>query len=255
MQKPYRFLISILFLGAYLLSACSGTVPQQDDSPQGPSESSESTEAVFTGTLESMDGTQWLISGQQINIDGFTSVDPNIQVGDIVKVEASVSQDGAVLALAIESSVPDDDANGNTANDNDSNENDDNANTNDNTNTGDDNSNDNSNANSNDGMDDDLEVYGVVEAITTDSVTIDGVAYNITSFTEFNDLIAVGDQVKVHVVVNADGTFTLREIEKSTDTGIGNDNDNSNDDDDSNSNSNDDDDDDDSSDGNSNDDD
>jgi len=101
-------------------------------------------------------------------------------------------------------------------------------------------------------------VLGVVDALTADSITVDGVTYGITSFTEFKDVIAVGDQVKLHVIVNEDGTFTVSEIEKST--GIGDDNTNSstddsslnsnddggssinsNDDDKSNSNSNDDD--------------
>ena len=233
MQKSYRFLVSILFLGAYLLSACSGAaLPQQDDSAGSPG--SSQTQAVFTGTVESMGGTQWLISGQQVGVDDSTSVDPNVKVGDIVKVEANVSQDGIVLALKIESSKPDDvGANDNVANANDSNSNDDNANVNDNTNTGDDNSNGNVNGNANDNTapaGPEQEMFGVVEAITTDSITIGGVAYSLASFTEFKNLIAVGDQVKIHVIVNADGTLTIREIEKSGGAGIGDDNSNSNDD-------------------------
>jgi len=268
MKKSYRFLATALFLGAYLLSACTGVMPPQDDSSQVPAGSSQSTEAVFTGTVESQSGTQWLISGQLVNVDGITLVDPNIQVGDIVKVEASVSADGSVVALKIESSGPDDvGANDNAANGNDDNSNDDNATTNDNTNTG----NDNGDVNSNDDNNNtaptgpEQEAFGVVEAITDETITIGGIAYSIANFTEFKDLIAVGDQVKVHVIVNADGTLTIREIEKSTGTGIGDDsgnsnsnsnfNGNSNDDDKSNDNSNDDDHDDDNSNSNSNDDD
>lgn len=222
MHKSYRFLISALFLGAYLLSACTGVVPQQDDSPSSPS-SSQSAEAVFTGTVESMDGTQWLISGQLISVDDFTSVDSNIQVGDTVKVEASVSADGSVVALKIETSGPDDvNANDNAGNDNGTNANDDNTNANDN-------GNDNSNANSNDTMGVGQEAFGVVEALTADAITIDGVTYSFADFTEFKNVIAVGDQVKIHVIVNADGTFTIREIEQSTGAGIGDDNGNSND--------------------------
>lgn len=37
-----------------------------------------------------------------------TSLDPNIAVGDAVKVEANVSADGAVIALKVESSANDD---------------------------------------------------------------------------------------------------------------------------------------------------
>ena len=248
MKKSYRFLIAALFLGAYLLSACNGELPPQDDSPQGSTDSSEFTEAVFTGTVESLGGGQWLIGGQQVTVDDSTSVSPDIQVGDIVKVEVSVSADGSVIALKIESANPDD------ANDNDSNVNDDN------TNSGNDNENDNSNANSNDSMGDDQEIHGVVDAVTDDSVTVDGVVYSIADFTEFKSLVAVGDQVKVEFTVNADGTFTIHEIEKSSSIGDENSNDgnanynkNSNDEDHSNGNS--DDDDDDNSNSNSNDDD
>ena len=96
------------------------------------------------------------------------------------------------------------------------------------TNSTDANSNDNngSDGNSNDSG---VEVVGVVEATTDDTITINGVTYQLASFTEFKDLIAVGDQVKIHVIVNADGTFTILEIEIST--GDDNSNDaNSNDD-------------------------
>lgn len=262
MQKSYRFLVSILFLGVLLLGACSGALPQQDDSSQGPADSSQSAEAVFTGTVESMVGSQWLISGQLVDVDGATLIDPNIQVGDVVKVEANVSADGTVIALQIESSGPDDVVtNDNATNGNDANTNDDNANGNENTNSSNDNGTDDNSNTAPAGSE--QEAFGVVEVITDDTIAIGGIAYGIANFTEFKDLIAVGDQVKIEFVVNEDGTFTIREIEKST--GIGNDNGNSNnnsnfngndnDDDNSNGNSNDDDHDNDNSNSNSNDDD
>lgn len=258
MQKSYRFLLSALVLGAFLLSACSGAVPQQDDSPGG--SAGTSSEVVFTGTVQSMGGAQWLISGQSVEVDSSTAVDSSIQVGDIVRVEANVSQEGAVLAMKIESSSPGDDSNANDANSNDdnANTNGDDGNANENTNGVDDNSNANTNANSNDVMSG-SEIFGLVESITADSITIGGVTYTIASFTEFKDIISLGDQVKIHVIVNADGTLTIREIEKSSgsDDDNSNINGNTNDDDGSNGNSNDDnsndDDDDDNSNSNSND--
>lgn len=255
MKKSQRLIVFTLLLGALLLSACSGAVPSQVDSSQAPS-GSQFTEVVFTGSVESMGGGQWLISGQQVGVDDSTSVDPGIQAGDIVRVEANVSPDGVVLALRIESSRPDDvGANDNAVNGNDSNTNDGTSNTNDNangnandnSNTGNDNGNTNGNSNDNsNGSDDEQEIYGVVEAITTDSITIDGVTYSFADFTKINDLIAVGDEVKIQFIVNADGTFTAREIESSpgnagNDNGNSNSNDNGSDDDNSNSNSNDDD--------------
>jgi len=222
-------------LGAYLLSACSGGAPVPsvaDDSQSG-----QLQEIVFTGTVESIGDGQWLVSGQQVSVDAATSVDANVQVGDIVRVEASVSPDGSVAALKIETSGADDgNTNSDTGNSNDANANDDN------TNTGDDNGNDNSNSNNNAPAGPEQEVLGAVEAITTDSITIDGVTYSLADFTEFKGVVVVGDQVKVHVIVNADGSLTIREIEKVGGTGIGDDNGNSNDngDDNSNGNSNDD---------------
>ncbi|PWB72334.1 MAG: hypothetical protein C3F07_12225 [Anaerolineales bacterium] len=225
MKRSYRFVLSVMFMGAYLLSACSGVVPVQsgvDDTQSGTTQ-----EVVFTGAVESMSGTTWQINGQQVTVDESAVVDPNVKIGDVVRVEASVSAEGVVTVMKIETSGADDaNGNSNSSNDNASNTNDDTSNTNDNTNTGDDNA--NSNANGNEAAGAEQEIFGVVESITADTITIDGVVYNLADFTEFNGMIAVGDQVKVHVIVNDDGTLTIREIEKSNGTGIGDDNSNSN---------------------------
>ena len=119
--------------------------------------------------------------------------------------------------------------NANETNANDENVNDDqdeNSNSDDETNTNDENVNDDDQGEDNDdqGENEDQEVIGTVEAITADSITIDGVTYLIADFTEFNDLISVGDQVKIHVIVNADGTFTISEIELTDETSVDNDN-------------------------------
>jgi hypothetical protein len=65
------------------------------------------------------------------------------------------------------------------------------------------------------------EIFGTIEAITADTITVNGVTYNLAQgFTEIKDSLAVGNQVKVHVILNADGTFTIREIEKSVGTSV-----------------------------------
>ncbi|NWG33556.1 MAG: hypothetical protein HXY42_03870 [Chloroflexi bacterium] len=246
MNKSHRFLISVLLLGAYLLSACSGTAPlsapQQDDG----SSASQSVEVVFTGSVEAMGASQWTISGQVVGVEG-ASIDANIQVGDIVKVEASVAADGSIFALRIEAARPaivdgnaNDDMNGNTNDDMNGNANDDmNGN-----------ANDDMNGNANESPDDEQEIYGVVEALASDSITVSGVTYMFASFTEFKTIVSVGDQVKLHVVVASDGTLVVREIERTLsdsddDNSNSNSNSNDNDDDDSNSNQNSNDDDDD----------
>ncbi len=246
MNKSHRFLISVLLLGAYLLSACSGTAPlsapQQDDG----SSASQSVEVVFTGSVEAMGASQWTISGQVVGVEG-ASIDANIQVGDIVKVEASVAADGSIFALRIEAARPaivdgnaNDDMNGNTNDDMNGNANDDmNGN-----------ANEDMNGNANESPDDEQEIYGVVEALASDSITVSGVTYMFASFTEFKTIVSVGDQVKLHVVVASDGTLVVREIERTLsdsddDNSNSNSNSNDNDDDDSNSNQNSNDDDDD----------
>ncbi|MEP7134929.1 MAG: DUF5666 domain-containing protein [Chloroflexota bacterium] len=234
MQKINRTaFFSILVVLAFILSACSGAAVGQSTNDQ--SSSGQAQNVVFTGTVDSMGGGQWTISGQAISVDSSTSVDANVTVGDNVKVEARVGSDGSVTALSIETSSADN-ANTNT-NSNDANQNDSNANGNasnsndnqgDNSNAGNDNGNGNSNSNDNSNPANDQEVSGAVEAITTDSITIGGVVYKLADFTEFKSLITLGDNVKIHVIVNADGTFTIREIEKFDKTGVDNGNSNSN---------------------------
>ena len=85
-----------------------------------------------------------------------------------------------------------------------------------------------------------LEIFGIVESMTETTITINGVTYNIVAdLTQFNDVISVGDQVRILVIINADGTFTIREIEISIGNDNGNANNNVNSNDNSNVNSND----------------
>ena len=224
---------SALVILAYVLSACNGVSAGQSINNQQ-DQSGQAQDVVFTGTIESVNGNQWTVSGQTITVaDGATT--GAIAVGDNVKVEAHVAPDGSITAVHVEVSGADNaNANSNSSNGNDSNAN---GNVNDNTSNSNDSqgdnsnsSNGNSNGNGNDNSNTAIqqEVSGVVAAITTNSITIDGVTYMITDSTEFKNIIAMGDQVKVHVIVNADGSLTIREIEKTTQTGIDNGNSNSN---------------------------
>jgi len=117
-------------------------------------------------------------------------------VGDEVKVEANVSAEGAVVALKVESSVKEDVISTPSAAA---------SSTPDPTGTP---SAPQTAANQN-------EVFGAVQALTASTITINGVTYNLSNSTEFKNALTVGDQVKLHVILNADGTFTVREVEKS----------------------------------------
>jgi hypothetical protein len=239
-------LLSLVLMLAYALSACSG-VPA---GPGGPSpQNGQSQEVVFSGTVEAIGAGQWTVSGQAISLSSATAVDASIQVGDNVKVEAVVDQDGAVSAVRIEgANANSNDDRTNASNSNDGNSNDNHAtdiasNSNDgqadnsNAANGNTNASVNDSGNNNSATGPEQEVFGTVQAITSESVTINGVTYMISDLTEFKDLIAVGDSIKMHVIANADDTFTVREIERSAGAGS-DDNSNSNASDDSSDDSN-----------------
>jgi hypothetical protein len=68
---------------------------------------------------------------------------------------------------------------------------------------------------SEDGAGEEVEISGVVVSISDTELDIDGKTYNITNLTEFEDTIQVGDKVKVHIIMTADGVMVVREIELS----------------------------------------
>lgn len=188
------FVVSVLLVAAYVAGACGGTLPAApvDDTA---AIKVLAAEVEFTGTVESIDGDVWVVDGQSVTVD-LQNVDPNIQVGDTVKVEGVVAEDGTITATEIESSVDDDVDDADDADDDDADD-------------------DDADDDANDDADDDQESFGVIEAITDTTITIDGTEYTVADFSEIEDSLAVGDQVKIHFIVNPDGTLTIREIELS----------------------------------------
>ncbi|WP_299030372.1 DUF5666 domain-containing protein [uncultured Thermanaerothrix sp.] len=55
----------------------------------------------FYGTVESIDGTTWVISGVTVNVDAYTTLKGNPGVGSQVEVKALVQSDGTYLATQI----------------------------------------------------------------------------------------------------------------------------------------------------------
>jgi hypothetical protein len=196
MKKTRQYVfLSVFLIVAYLLNACSAAPA----------------------------GTQPLSDDQNSSV---TAVGSQFSGADDVN-------DNSVVDNANETNTNDDNVNDDAANSND--DQNENSNADDDNGNGNENVNDNGDDNQGEDINDDQEVTGTVEAITADSITINGVTYMIADFTEFNDVISAGDQVKIHVIVNADGTFTISEIEitdeTSMDDGNANANDNGNDDD------------------------
>ncbi len=72
-----------------------------DDATPSPTEEPYYGKVEFTGTVESMDGDTWVVAGQTIFVTG-AEIKGNIQVGDVVKVEAYIQTDGSLLADEIE---------------------------------------------------------------------------------------------------------------------------------------------------------
>jgi hypothetical protein len=61
----------------------------------------EQPSGYFTGSVESMSTTVWVISGKNILVNGSTQISPDIKVNDPVKVTFVNQTDGAWLATAI----------------------------------------------------------------------------------------------------------------------------------------------------------
>jgi hypothetical protein len=134
---------------AFLLSACAGA-PATASAPNVGGSKPLEHPVTYVGMIESIAGDEWTINGLTITVDPAVVRDGPFGVGDQVKVEGVVNQDGSVTVSRVEmpsqadlSTLPqlgnDNEANANDANSNDDNVNDANSN--------DDNGND---ANSND---------------------------------------------------------------------------------------------------------
>jgi hypothetical protein len=172
MKTTNRFKVfSFFVLVAYLLSACAGA-PAATQAPTTSVGSGKplAHPVTYVGLIEGIAGDQWTINGVTVTVDPAVVRDGPFNVGDQVKVEGVVNQDGSVTVSRVEtpsqadlSTLPqlgnDNDANTNDDNSNDANVNDDNGND-DNSNvanSNDDNSNDDNanSSNSNDDGDDD----------------------------------------------------------------------------------------------------
>lgn len=143
---------------------------------------SSANEFEFYGTVQAIDSASWMIADQLIKIDGVTQIDAGIVVGDTVKVEGTL-QDGSLLANKIEkdsSQSPESTETPAPAGQ-------------------------------------EVEISGLLEAINGGIYMVGGVEYHTNSATEIKGILAVGDFVKVHAGLQADGTYLAREIEKSDD--------------------------------------
>ena len=186
-MKAFKFIQVLILLGGILLSACAGapSSPAAPDTTSTGSDKALLSEAVFTGVIESMDSDQWTISGQTVKVAPSLLQDRSFVVGDTVKVEALVAEDGSVTAQRVESPSAADLAGAPQA------------------------------ASTQTPVvfdDSGSEALGTVEAITDTSITVGGQTYTFVPGVEIKDIVAVGAFVKLHFVANADGTLSVREV-------------------------------------------
>lgn len=130
-MKNIRFLVFVLTIGTLLLSACGAAAA----TPPAGGGKVEAMPVAFVGTVNSITGNQWVISGTAVTVDPSVVRDGPFNVGDQVKVEGVVNADGSFTVSRVEVPAPQDIASTpqfGDDNSNDANVNDDNVNINDN---------------------------------------------------------------------------------------------------------------------------
>lgn len=220
-MKSIKILGGMMILAGILLSACAPSASPAAPANGGGGKSL--SDITFTGVIESMTGDQWTINGQVVKVDPSVLQDGPYAVGDTVTVEAVVDTDGSVIAQRVEIPSAADVAAISTSTAGTS-----------------------STAPQGPVFDDSgTEAVGIVEAITDTSITVNGQTFTFVPGVEIKGEILPGALVKLHFIVNVDGSLSVREIEFADPLLAGNDgnvnDDNSNDDNSNDSNSNDDD--------------
>jgi hypothetical protein len=130
----------------------------------------------FTGKVEAITAESWTVEGQLFAVNAQTEIKDNILLGDMVKVHFVKNADGTFTATEIELAG-------------------DQADNSEQTNLG------------------EAEITGKVDAFTPEAWIVKGQVFAVNAQTEIKDTIYLGDVIKVHYMVNPDGTFAATEIE------------------------------------------
>ncbi|HEX3049313.1 MAG TPA: DUF5666 domain-containing protein [Aggregatilineaceae bacterium] len=124
------------------------------------------------GTLDEMGTDFVVVSGLTFDTTK-AEVESGLVVGDVVKVHASLADDGSWIALEVRH---EDDSH------------------------------------SGDDLSDGMEVIGAVDALGSDTITVAGIVFDTTQ-AEINGTLLVGTVVKVHASLNSAGVWVAREVE------------------------------------------
>lgn len=93
--------IVLIFLSAILLSACAGA--SADEQLTG-ALSKPISDLGFLGTVDGITDVAWTVDGRTIKLSDDTKFESELRIGDTVRVEVKLGDDGFLSALAIESS-------------------------------------------------------------------------------------------------------------------------------------------------------
>lgn len=184
-MKAFQFLRAVIILSGLLLSACAGAPASQAvDAVISAGADKPLSEVVFTGAIDGMNGDQWIINGQTVKVDASLLRDAPFAVGDTVKVEAHVADDGSVTAQRVESTTASVTSTPDAAPTQPSQSVANNA----------------------------TEALGTVDALTNTSITLGGQTYVLAPGVEIKGTLEVGTLAKLHFVTNTDGTVLVQEI-------------------------------------------
>jgi hypothetical protein len=186
--------LPVMFVFMLALGACTGEIPPElleaaaivESNGEGEIKfdlSELAEELEFVGEVQSISTAEWMIANLNFRIGSSSEIKGNPSVGDLVKVHASLTADGALLAREIEPAEGDEAFV----------EDDDDALPFD--------------------MENEFEFIGMVELIGVSEWTIAGRTVVILPLTEIKGVISEGDLVKVHAFLNEKGEFAAREIE------------------------------------------
>jgi len=185
-SNTVRFL-SLVAVTAMGLAACAPlAAAPETQSAESPAETvapvveteapASEAEIELTGSIERMTPTAWTLNGKVVAILPATELKGTFGVGDLVKAHATLQADGSLAAREIE---PVQGAEGSSL--------------------------------SVQGAE--YDFTGAVEAIAFDQWTVAATTFAVTPATEIKGTFALGELVKVHVLVSTDGSLVAREIE------------------------------------------
>jgi hypothetical protein len=178
-------LLSLAAAAAVVLAACAPLSEAPETQPAqavvGTAASVTATmapapdaELELTGTIEQIAPAAWTVNGKVLAILAATEIKGSFQVGDMVRAHAVVQADGSLAAREMEPIAGADTTALAGA---------------------------------------EFDFTGAVDAMSIDQWTVAGRTFLVTAATEIKGSFAIGDLVKVHLVVGLDGSQVAREIE------------------------------------------